>query len=278
MAVESSPQDVDGTLRVMSFNIRYGTANDGMNRWRQRKQLVAKAIQRFQPDLLGTQETLNFQADYLRAQLSEYTYYGVGREKNDAGEQCGMFFRADRFEVLGKGTFWLSSQPEDPGSKSWDSSLPRIASWLHLRDKQQAGKKLLELVFVNTHFDHRGVKARLEAARLIRRYLENLGREIRVVVTGDFNCDEGSAPYRALIGENPAGEFALYDTFRVAHPERQSGEGTFGGWTGQRSSGRIDWILHNTHFQTRSASIDIWKQDGRYPSDHFPIRAVLVGK
>ena len=49
-------------LRVMSFNIRYGTAKDGDNVWGNRRDLVVDTIRAFDPDLLGTQETLPFQS------------------------------------------------------------------------------------------------------------------------------------------------------------------------------------------------------------------------
>ncbi len=50
----------------MSFNIRYGTAKDGENHWDKRHDHLLQTIQNFRPDLLGTQETLKFQKDYLR--------------------------------------------------------------------------------------------------------------------------------------------------------------------------------------------------------------------
>ena len=155
-------------------------------------------------------------------------------------------YRKDRFEQLEKGTFWLSKTPSKPGSKSWDSSLPRIASWVRLRDKRDRGR---ELVLINTHFDHRGRQAREEAAKIIRRRVTELGSEARVVVTGDFNAAEGSAPYRALLA--PDGSAAvLLDSYRTAHPKRREGEGTFSAWNGRRSGGRIDWVLHTSHYRT----------------------------
>src|SRR5688572_16029338 len=69
-----------GEIRVMSFNIRYGTAKDGDDHWDKRKDFVAQTIRTFNPDLLGTQETLDFQAAYLREQLPGYTFVGAGRD------------------------------------------------------------------------------------------------------------------------------------------------------------------------------------------------------
>src|SRR3712207_6150887 len=52
-----------GALRVMSFNVRYGDADDGNDAWKFRRDLVARTIRRFDPDLLGVQEALNLQCD-----------------------------------------------------------------------------------------------------------------------------------------------------------------------------------------------------------------------
>src|SRR5262245_19804333 len=67
-------------IRVMTFNIRYGTANDGENHWEKRKEFLVETIQEFKPDLLGIQETLGFQRDYLPEKLPGYGVLGVGRE------------------------------------------------------------------------------------------------------------------------------------------------------------------------------------------------------
>src|SRR5688572_29237394 len=122
----AAPAKGDATLRVMSFNIRYGTAKDGPDHWDKRKDLVAATIKKYAPDLLGTQETLEFQAAYIREQCPEYTFVGAGRDDGKvAGEMAALFFRTDRFEKLAEGHFWHSETPDQPGSKGWDTSLPR---------------------------------------------------------------------------------------------------------------------------------------------------------
>src|SRR5437667_447338 len=78
-------------LPLMCFNVRYGSADDGPNRWEYRKDLAAAAIRRFDPDLLGVQEALRFQADALREALPDYGFVGAGRDDGrDAGEFCAV--------------------------------------------------------------------------------------------------------------------------------------------------------------------------------------------
>jgi endonuclease/exonuclease/phosphatase family metal-dependent hydrolase len=254
-------------LRVMSFNIRLGVANDGENRWDLRKDLVVETIRKYNPDLLGLQEVFPMQEEYLRENFPEYIYYGRSRlvDPKD-GEACSVMFRKDRFEAIKKATFWLSETENEPGSKSWDSSLPRIANIVRLQDKQVEEEKL---VLINTHFDHRGKVAREEAAKIIKKRVFALEKGAHVVITGDFNSGEGSRPYQFLVGGN------LIDTFRSAHPTRTEEESTFTAWKGRLIGNRIDWVLCSPNFRVLSSEINRANENGRYPSDHYPVTATL---
>ena len=260
-------QSKGNALRVMSFNIRLGVANDGENRWDLRKDLVVKTIRDYNPDLLGLQEVFPMQEEYLRKNFPDYLYYGRSRLVNPKdGEACSVMFRKERFEAIKKSTFWLSETQDEPGSKSWDSSLPRIANLVGLTDKQAVGKKL---IFINTHFDHRGKKAREEAAKIIKNRVSTLEKGEGVVITGDFNSGEGSRPYQFLVGDN------LIDTFRLVHPSRTEQESTFTAWKGRLIGNRIDWVLCSPNFRVLSAEINRTNDNGRYPSDHYPVTATL---
>lgn len=265
----------EGDVRVMSFNIRYGTADDGENHWDRRKEFVVETIQAFDPDLLGTQETLGFQRDYLAENLPGYENLGVGREDGkEEGEMMALFYNRDRFEKLDGGHFWLSETPEVVGSKSWDSSLPRMVTWVKLRDRKNPSAK--PIAYFNTHFDHRGEEARRESARLIRRQIASLGKECSIIVTGDFNAGEGSDPYDALFGVVEEQKSPVVDTYRGVHSTSQEPAGTFSGFKeGSKYGPRIDWIGASRDWEIVSAEIDRTSRDGRTPSDHYPVTAVL---
>ena len=256
-------------IRVMSFNIRFGAADDGKNGWEHRRYLVLETIQMFGPDLLGAQEVLGFQAEFLRKNFEGYGFHGVGREDGKTnGEMVPVFYRLDRFELLDAGHFWLSKTPKLAGSQDWDASLPRMVSWVILRDRKGKGQRF---AFANTHFDHRGSQARLESAKLIRRWAESV--EMPVILAGDFNAGEGSDPYNALM--RTKGLAVFVDSYRAVHSKKGTGEGTFSGWIGRREGSRIDWILHSAEFLTLNASINYTNEEGRYPSDHYPVQAIL---
>lgn len=265
--VHSSHTTAAEPLRVMSFNVRYGTANDGKDAWPLRKELVTKTITDFGPDLLGTQETQPDQAAYLRESLPAYKYFGWARDESKNSEECGILVRTERFEVVDSGQFWLSETPDEKFSKSWDSSLPRVVTWTLLKDRQADQR---EIVFANTHFDHRGETARQESAKLIRKRMAEHVPGLPVILSGDFNCAEGSPAYDTLIADG-----VLQDTFRRSHPQRLESEGTFHSFTGKPGTDRIDWIMTTGHFTTMSAEIVRSNVDGRYPSDHFPVTTIV---
>ena len=261
-----------GSVRVMSFNIRFGKAEDGANHWRHRKELVLKTIQDFDPDILGTQEMMLLQAKFFRQNLNDYEYHGTSRIPSDIEEeQCAVFYRKERFERLAAGHFWLSGTPDVPGSKSWDAMHPRMVSWVKLRERSQPG----ELLFAfNTHFDHVGKEARILSAAILRERIHKIAGRSPVVVMGDFNSDEGSLPHQILLA--PTDTLRLSDTFRVCRPDSgQQSSSTISRWNGNRSGRRIDWILVSPHWQTTDAKIDHSNDEGRYPSDHYPVTAVL---
>lgn len=261
-------------LKVMSFNVRYGTASDGENHWEKRKQFLAETVRAFGPDLLGTQETLGFQKDFLVEQLAGYRAVGVGRDDGGPkGEMTAVLYREERFELLDHGHFWLSETPAVPGSKSWDTSLTRMATWLKLRDRQGPADRVVW--FFNTHYDHRGAQARTESSRLLRRKITELAGQSPAIVTGDFNTDEGSEPYAVLFGA-ASGQVTLQDTLRVQKPKQEPNEGTFSGFRADQQSGaRIDWIGCTSQWEVLEAGIDRTAREGRTPSDHFPVEAVL---
>ena len=269
MSAAGNAQEVTAAaeLRVMSFNSRYGTANDGADAWPKRRELVVQTIRQFNPDLLGTQETLPFQATYLTQELSGYQYLGWSRDESAQGEQCGLLVRSARFEVLESGQFWLSERPDDKFSRSWDAALPRVATWVRLRER---GGQAKPFVFINTHFDHRGEEARRQSAMVLRERLLKIAGEQPVILTGDFNCGENSAPYTTLLEDG-----GLRDTWPQPSTNRTAESGTFHGFSGKAGAERIDWILVSPAWGVRMAMIDRTNADGRYPSDHFPVTAVL---
>ena len=260
-------------LRVMSFNLRLDTPADGENAWPHRRDWVAGLIRFHAPDAIGVQEALAHMLTDLDARLPGFDRVGVGRaDGRDGGEFSAILYRADRLDLLDSGTFWLSPTPELPGSRGWDAAIERVATWARFRDRR-TGCRLLHL---NTHFDHIGEQARQESARLIRRRLDSLAGELPVVVTGDLNAEPQSAPYRIFTRDTIAGAIGpLRDAFSAS---RGGHYGPTSSWTAFKAiepGRRIDYVLVSPDLPVLQHAIlpDSW--DGRFPSDHLPVVAVL---
>lgn len=259
-----------GPLCIMTYNIRYDHTGDGTNAWPHRRSLVMDVIRTHAPDILGVQEALKRQTVDLCEALPEYEFVGVGRDDGkEKGEFSPILYRRDRFLHVRSGTIWLSPTPEQAGSIGWDAALPRIATWVTLRCRENP---LIDITVMNTHFDHRGERARLESAKLLRNTAESLGG-LPLIVMGDFNCPPGSEPHGVLTDESRS-SFALADAYAQLHTDAPN-PGSFNGFEGATARGRIDWILHSRRFRATAAELDLRTQSGRFPSDHFPVITTL---
>ena len=186
---QQAATQTDEPVNVMTFNVRYDNPDDSLNNWNYRKDRVANAIRFYDADIVGTQEVLHNQMEDLRQRLPGYESIGVGREDGkEAGEYSALWYRADRFTAKESGWFWLSETPEVAGSKGWDGACERIATWAKLQDKL-TGK---ELFVMNTHLDHVGVAARREGVKLVLDKIQELGGNLPVILTGDFNAEPES--------------------------------------------------------------------------------------
>src|SRR5688572_7016993 len=261
-------------LRVMTFNIRYGTAPDGDNAWPNRRDFVVRVIRDFDPHVLGTQEALAFQLAFIEEQLPHYVPIGVGREDGrEAGEYSAILYDRRRLEPLAQGTFWLSDTPEVAGSTSWGNRITRIATWARFADRV-AGANFY--VF-NTHFDHESQPARERSALLLlERIAARPPPHEPVVVMGDFNAGEDNPAFRTLVTRGAAAHsIGFTDTFRGLHPAATD-VGTFHAFRGTRTGAKIDAILTSAEWRVQDAAIVHTSENVRFPSDHFPVTATLL--
>ena len=248
---------------VMTYNVRYGTANDGENIWDNRKESLANEIAFYEPDFFGVQEALHMQMEYLDRELPQYSYIGVGRDDGKTkGEFSGIFYHTDRVKLLKEGTFWLSETPEKP-SVGWDAALERICTYGYFQYKK---KKKHKIWYFNTHFDHKGDKARVESVDLIIEKVKELADPSEpIIVSGDFNLEPFSEPIKKMAsvyqdsytasGIKPFGPTTTIQQFNVDSDRRR----------------RIDYIFTNDHIRVvKTAILSHWI-DGHFNSDHFPV-------
>lgn len=253
-------------LTVGSFNIRYDNPADTGNLWVDRAPVVANLIRFHDFDILGTQEGFKNQLDDISAALPTYSRYGKGRDDGkEAGEHSAIFYKKDRFTLLKSGDFWLSENPSKPGL-GWDATCcNRICSWVYL-DDLQSGKKLY--VF-NVHFDHQGVVAREESAKLILSQIKQIAGDAPVLLIGDFNGDRDSSWYQRI-----AKSGTLVDVHaQVKHPYQNNSSAN--GFRKPRNNRVIDHVFMSKQFEASKWGILTDTYFGKFPSDHFPILTVL---
>ena len=221
-------------LTVMSFNIRYGQADDGDNSWPRRRELVIARIRAHDPDLIGLQECRDDeQAAFVRAALPDYEFYGQARggDGPTALEMAPILWRRAAFVATAQGCFWLSETPDLPGSVGWDALFPRTATWVELAHRP-TGRPL---AFVNTHFDLMP-QAIVDGARLLRGWAERTASRRPLILSGDFNAGKTSAAYEML-----ADGATLVDAWRVANPAGGD-ETTYHAFGQPAAAAAIDWV------------------------------------
>ncbi len=269
--VSASFAQNEAHLNVMTFNIRYDNPEDGEHNWKQRKAAAAELILSVDADLIGTQEVLINQLDDLLALLPDYLHIGVGREDGiDKGEFSAILFKKTRFEVIESGTFWLSETPDVIGSVGWDASMERIASWAILLDRQTNK----QLKFINTHFDHRGKKARAESSKLLLDKIAEKSNNLPVILTGDFNSTPESEPVQIIYESK-----ILFDA-AILNSKKTGPEWTFHGFgkTPEKRRRRIDYVFFNASFEVVEYNNIFEKVGYTFHSDHNPIHVQLTYK
>jgi endonuclease/exonuclease/phosphatase family metal-dependent hydrolase len=262
----------DASVRALTYNVRRDVAADDPYDWAGRREAVANTLRLHRPDVVGLQEPLPGQYADLRAALPGYEWVGRSRDADEReGEFCPVGYRRGRFTRDETATFWLSETPDRPGSVGWDASHPRIATWVRLRD-ERTGRSL---VYLNTHLDHEGPRARREGARLVVERLADVREGDPVVVAGDYNCTPDDEPYAVLAGDcDSDSESPLVDARTVG--DWSLGPGTtrtdFESLTPDR---RIDHVFVAGLRVRGYAVATHMGGDGWFPSDHFPVVADL---
>ncbi len=259
-------------LTLMTYNLKFASP-DYKPLWEQRREMQVDMIQKYNPDILATQEGLKEQIDYLSEQLGEYVVVGEGRKGGDADEHMAIFYKRDKFRLRQLNSFALSKTPEILGSGPNEN--PRIVTWARLAfinspkneeqklypmDYRGHWKNTKELYVFNTHFFN-GTKdtlARDNAAKLIMEKINSLNRfgewtkDRPVFLMGDFNAQPDSKVYKTFVGDNSSGNQNLLEDCILGGQE-------------------IDWVLYKGDVKVIGYERVEYNIDGVYPSDHKPI-------
>lgn len=259
-------------ITLMTYNLKFASPAFEPA-WEVRRDMQVDMIKKYQPDIIGTQEGLKGQIDYLAKQLPEYEVIGEGRQGGDDDEHMAIFYKRDKFRLRQLNSFALSKTPGIIGSGP--AVNPRMVTWarfalINIPAKDNNGtypqdyrghwQHTSEFYVFNTHFFNGTIDtlARFNAAKLIKEKISDLNRfgswapDRPVFLMGDFNCRPGSKPYNTLVADKRSGDD---NKFRNSFVDRN----------------KIDWILYKGNAKVLKYEDVDYNVKGAYPSDHKPI-------
>ncbi|XP_039004973.1 uncharacterized protein LOC120132230 [Hibiscus syriacus] len=291
------------SLTVMTFNLHDDQPEDSPNSWEKRRDLRISVITSYSPIILCTQQGVQSQLDFLQQGLLGYDQFGVSRKgpQDSSDEHCTIFYDKEKVELIEGGTFWLSESPSVPGSTSWGSEVPCIATWatFQLKEVEPPG---FSFQIVNTNMDESSPRARRQSALLTWQHIASLPPSLPVVYCGGFNTQKESTTGRFLLGRSR--EHGVVGDMRDIWPNARVRKNvslirTYHGFKGNKQGAleflklifralclcwdrqtqdlHVDWIL----FRGRSlipSSCEVVNDniDGYYPSSHYPIFAEFL--
>jgi endonuclease/exonuclease/phosphatase family metal-dependent hydrolase len=266
-----SGNNSDRDISVMTFNIRYDNPYDSINAWPYRVGMVCELLKNEKPDLFGLQEALWYQYEAIDSAITGYSSIAKGRDDGrKKGEMNPVFYNNSRFEMISNNTFWLSQNPNKPGSKGWGASLPRIVTWVELKDK----KTNKALFYFNTHFAHDSDSARIMSAGILLKEVKRIAGKNKFVITGDFNMSHESKAY-SIITENSSSRSVLKDSYLISKSKPEGPAYTTNSFRDEPGKSRIDYVFVKNGMKVLNTIVIVKKEGPVFISDHWPYKAVI---
>ncbi|UCF93619.1 MAG: endonuclease/exonuclease/phosphatase family protein [Desulfobacterales bacterium] len=246
---------------VLTLNLRFGLAEDGVNSWIHRKKAFPTLFRQHRPDFIGVQEANDFQIDFLKNILSEYDFIGQ-RSPAPAFWQNNIIFYKKTWKPVRDEHFFLSPTPRIP-SRFRESRWPRQCTLGMFQQRRR------QLICITTHFDF-DPAVQVKSAGIIMGCLSHLPADVPAVLMGDFNASPAQECHLVFTGQNK--QYPVRGpSFKNTCP--QPFPGTHHGFTGSTRGDHIDWILYRGGIIPDDFLVIRDTFAGIYPSDHFPLWA-----
>ena len=245
-------------IKIISANVRTFAPTDIFKKsWFYRADIFVKQITEKSPDVIGFQEVTKMHYNYLCDTLAGYDNVIAYRDKSIQPEACPIFYKESKFNLVDKGSFWLSETPETM-SKDWGAMCYRICSYVILENKADTKP----LVVFNTHLDHVSDEARIKGIGVVLDKIKQFG-SLPSIIMGDFNAKEDSETYRAATENFLDAKYQTKNTMTGA---------TFQNFGKELDSENIDYfMISKTGIKVNEYKILNDTVNGTYTSDHFPI-------
>lgn len=285
-ACVETPEPADFT--VASFNVGFCKDPSDVRRWDVRKNLIMPLVEFHGFDIVGMQEPMGFQVDYLAAQSDKYAVAGqIVRnltlaevsEKSAAKNIDNMlrnmnnpiFYRRDKFELLDSGKFYFSETP-DKAERGFGGQFDSIRScvWAKFRHIE-SGR---EFHFFNIHLCvEKYAKWHKPAAELLVKKIREIAKGGTFFVSGDFN-ETRSQPASLVMRGSSIAKDARENSLSKPYGTTRS---TFNNYKNVSEGDMpIDFIYVSNDVAVLNFGTYTDHVDGLVPSDHYPISARIV--
>lgn len=268
---ESQPEG----YRIATYNIRRITKEEKPEReWPIRRPLVRDVVIKYRFDIFGVQEPLGQQVDDMAEDLPDYSRFGVSDKDDHAYQHQDIFYKTSRFSLLEEGHFWLA--PEGPASlpldtTPWDNEYHAcVVTWGKFQDRSTD----FTFYMFNGHFDPGGDLAKQESAKLMLSKIPQIAGSSPVIFIGDLNTNQDTAPFLTLNNSE-----LLQETWDIATEKTPESRQTGNWWDPNWDyNSQIDHIFVTAHWDVVSRHVLLDRYNGVFPSDHYPVLAVVKPK
>ena len=256
-------------LSYMSFNIRCGE-DPSPNTVSERTPRVKTYLANYAPDIIGLQEVTPTWKSVLSTALSGYSSEFTYRDS--AGKEAApLYWKTSKFDVLEKGTFWLSETP-DKISYGWGATTYRTCSYAVLQPKNTD----IIILAYNTHLDHKVELARTEGIKLVKSRMDAMETKYRnkgytsiySLVTGDFNAKPSTVAGSYLSATMVE---ARNNAVSLGTPLNQNTYSAYNDTPTQL----IDYIFVSRNTDVKTYKVTLDKVNGNAVSDHYGLFATV---
>ncbi len=261
----------------VTANLRSQNDDDRENSFNNRSELLKAFFTERNFDIVAVQELSQDGLKRIEDCFEDYCAAVFPRDLSGEDEAPAIFFKVSKFELMGMEARALSDTDQVVGSRFLDQSIcPRSYHLLRLRDKETRK----QFFVINTHFDHEGEGARLEAAKQIIARIKDLEKRdnqeyiaykrdseiIPLIFCGDLNEDKDAAGVQYLENSKIIKDITpnLDFSYHGFKPEEE------------KENTRIDFIYITEGIEVEKSSAEIIESyKDRLISDHRFIAATF---
>ncbi len=250
-------------VKIISMNLDANAATAT-----ERAKRMLPMLLEFEADSIGVQEARGPWITMLKYYLTKdgtYARVGVDAAGNPDATQghfaTYIFYRADKYDLVASGTFWMSKTPDVPSIYDSTVDCNRTCTWAILENKETG----FRYVHMNTHLDWMNMEVNKIQVSMIREQIERFEKMgYPVFATGDYNCDEGTASYQEMLKSD-----VIADSKFVADRSMDLGTYPSYGEYDVTKTKPIDYVfVTKEHMTVHEYKVIDEKPGGDYVSDH----------